>query len=349
MAALGVRPTNSYGGLTSQELAREIAADYTPTKYIESEADLLKAVTKYSSVGVNGFFDYFSAAAIPNTNGLIMLPVVSDTWWCSPQNAMVTKDLNNIVPANNAVDVHRGAFIPGKVVRAIYDNGFWRAGIGYIDDMETNMYEPAAQVKGDIARIYMYMAIVYPQSLWLDAGVMIYTDGGYPYICRYGRELLLKWHRDDPVDEFERCRNTAIREVQGSGNPFVEIEDLAEYLWGNKAGEVYPQPPVIGPDPAVPTPDPTPQPEPEPNPDPEPEPTPTPEQRQTILLKGVYSIATDVWLDFKSPYIDAGSQWAVDGRPVSSSLMLSELGEGRHEVSFKNEKSHGKLSIRIEK
>ena len=55
----------------------------------------------------------------------------------------------------------------------------------------------------------------------------------------YGIALLMKWHRQDPVSQKEIDRNNGIQAAQGNRNPFIDYPCLAEYLWGNKAGETF--------------------------------------------------------------------------------------------------------------
>lgn len=55
----------------------------------------------------------------------------------------------------------------------------------------------------------------------------------------YGIALLMKWHRQDPVSQKEIDRNNGIQATQGNRNPFIDYPCLAEYLWGNKAGETF--------------------------------------------------------------------------------------------------------------
>jgi endonuclease I len=42
--------------------------------------------------------------------------------------------------------------------------------------------------------------------------------------------MLLAWHEDDPVTDWERHRNAAICERQGNRNPFIDRPDLARTL-----------------------------------------------------------------------------------------------------------------------
>lgn len=122
------------------------------------------------------------------------------------------------------------------------------AGSGY----SGAVYEPADEYKGDIARSYFYMAVRY-YSKGSNAGNKAATWGNmfgtdnYSFTS-YTTALMLKWHREDPVSEKELIRNEVIygnstynksRYKQGNRNPFIDYPELAEYIWGNKAGQTF--------------------------------------------------------------------------------------------------------------
>ena len=106
------------------------------------------------------------------------------------------------------------------------------------------VYEPADEYKGDIARSYFYMATCYASECATWGGGAFGTDNeGF---TQYTAELMLKWHRLDPVSEKELIRNEVIygnttynkgTKKQGNRNPFIDYPELAEYIWGEKAGE----------------------------------------------------------------------------------------------------------------
>lgn len=176
------------------------------------------------------------------------------------------------------------------------------------------------------------MASAYPQTLWYGRGTMLFADGYYPLLTTYGRNVLLAWHRADPVDDTEKLRCAVIADAQGNSNPFVAYPEIAEYIWGKHSDETFPETPDIPDNPDVPDiPD-----------DPEPEPEP-------IMLKAVYSVSKDRRIDFRSPYVAAGSQWTFDGKKVDSqSIDLYDKSIGRHEITYSNNKSRGKIIITVE-
>ena len=104
------------------------------------------------------------------------------------------------------------------------------------------VFEPRDEYKGDFARGYM-------GALLRWAGEKAFTDGegsktfttnfstGSFGLTKYGVALLMKWHRQDPVSQKEIDRNNGIQKTQGNRNPFIDYPYLAEYIWGEKAGE----------------------------------------------------------------------------------------------------------------
>lgn len=313
--------TTDFEGLKSREILEKIRSDYKPTEPMTIE-QCREAVKSYALTLSGGYRDYFSDKAANSIAELTMLAVVHQSWWPDndPDADLAAGDLHNIVPANRNVSSNRLDYPPGVVSETFYDNSYWKSGIGEIYGIETNFYEPAEDLKGDFSRIYMYMAAVYARPLWAGRGAMVFADGYYPLLTPYGRELLLAWHREDPVDEMEVKRNTVIAEMQGLGNPFVEISDLAEYVWGSRSDEAY-----GGGE----------------NDD--------PQTSEPIMLKAVYSVSIDGRIDFRSPYVDAGSAWTFDGRSVEgNSMSLEGIAPGRHELTFSNPRTRGKLIITVE-
>ena len=103
------------------------------------------------------------------------------------------------------------------------------------------VYEPADEYKGDLARSYFYMATRYADkcATWSGGAFSTARNG----LGVYTAELMLKWHRLDPVSEKELIRNEVIygnpqynksSKKQGNRNPFIDYPELAEYIWGDK-------------------------------------------------------------------------------------------------------------------
>lgn len=71
-------------------------------------------------------------------------------------------------------------------------------------DFTRKLAEPRLEVRGDIARIYFYMADKYALEL-----------------TKSQQRLLLKWHQDDPVDAREQMLGQRIAQQMGHPNYFV--------------------------------------------------------------------------------------------------------------------------------
>ncbi|MFG1655425.1 endonuclease [Micromonospora chersina] len=98
---------------------------------------------------------------------------------------------------------------------------------------DADSFEPRNAVKGDVARMILYMAIRYEgDDGWpnLEPNDSV-SNGSAPYLGRISK--LLAWNDLDPPDAFERRRNQRIYERwQGNRNPFVDHPEWARAIWG---------------------------------------------------------------------------------------------------------------------
>ncbi|BAK15345.1 endonuclease I [Solibacillus silvestris StLB046] len=97
---------------------------------------------------------------------------------------------------------------------------------------DSDSWEPRDSVKGDVARMLFYMAVRYEGDsgevdLELNNKV---NNGTAPY---HGKlSVLLQWHKQDPVDNFERTRNEIIyTDYQHNRNPFIDHPEWASAIW----------------------------------------------------------------------------------------------------------------------
>jgi endonuclease I len=98
---------------------------------------------------------------------------------------------------------------------------------------DSDSWEPRDAVKGDVARMLMYMAIRYEGGDgWPDLEINdSVSNGTAPRIGRLS--VLLAWHRADPPDAFERHRNDVIyTRWQHNRNPFIDHPEWATSIWG---------------------------------------------------------------------------------------------------------------------
>ena len=97
-------------------------------------------------------------------------------------------------------------------------------------------FEPRDDVKGDVARMLFYMAVRYEgeDGDMVDLEVINDPDSTKgSKLPTYGDiDDLLRWHKEDPVDEKEIRRNQIIYSYQGNRNPFIDLPELVELVWG---------------------------------------------------------------------------------------------------------------------
>ena len=88
--------------------------------------------------------------------------------------------------------------------------------------------------KGDVARAVFYMAVRY--------NLLNVVNGNPPdtTLNQLGDlATLLVWNSTDPADDFEMHRNNYIYTWQINRNPFIDLPQLANYIWGTNAGQVW--------------------------------------------------------------------------------------------------------------
>src|SRR5690554_169573 len=99
------------------------------------------------------------------------------------------------------------------------------------------VWEPRDKVKGDVARMIFYMATRYEgKNGELDLEVIdsipsnMYTNE--PVHAKLS--VLMQWHIEDPVDDWERRRNDIIfYKYQKNRNPFIDHPEFANEIWGH--------------------------------------------------------------------------------------------------------------------
>jgi endonuclease I len=133
-------------------------------------------------------------------------------------------DLHHLRPEDVQVNSIRG--------NKDFDNGgssFTNSG-GSLTD--SNSFEPRDAVKGDVARMILYMAVRYEgDDSWPDLEPNdSVTNGTSPL---HGRLSVLKqWNVEDPPDAFEERRNQVIYDrYQRNRNPFIDHPEWVESIW----------------------------------------------------------------------------------------------------------------------
>ena len=164
---------------------------------------------------------------------------VPKSWWGEESTFVydASFDLHHLVPSDASANMSKSNRILGVVDESIdkptLDNGVSKSGKAMIDGVVHSVFEPHDDYKGDFARMYMYVVTCYQDYTWQSNGLNMFNNEPYPTLNNYGRELLMTWHRQDPVSAKEINRNEAVYEAQDNRNPFIDFPLLAEYLWGD--------------------------------------------------------------------------------------------------------------------
>lgn len=167
--------------------------------------------------------------------------LVCQSWF---SGSGMKSDLFNVYPTDARVNGMRSNFAYGEVNGA-YGTGIsnnnghalGKKGSNTFPGYTGTVFEPHDDYKGDFARSFMYMAACYRTgSLNASYGSAMYTATP-TNLTTYAQNLLMKWHRQDPVSQKEIDRNQAVYTVQGNRNPFIDYPELAEYIWGTKVGQ----------------------------------------------------------------------------------------------------------------
>lgn len=131
-------------------------------------------------------------------------------------------DLHHIRPSESTPNSTRSNRLYGNIDggTAVYGN-LSGALAGYYGG--NNLYEPLDNVKGDVARICLYVYVRWGAS---------YSGTGDITNVFESVDTLLEWCALDPVDTWEMERNDVVEEVQGNRNVFIDYPELAWQLFG---------------------------------------------------------------------------------------------------------------------
>lgn len=164
------------------------------------------------------------------------------SWWAGADNSTPAYvDLFQLYPSEKNANSAKSNFPLGEVVTATFDNGTVK--VGYATTGQgggsSKVFEPNEEYVGDFARTYFYMVTCYQNLTWETRYMYMLEQNTYPTLKPWAIDLLLKWHRADPVSQKEVDRNEAVYGFQGNRNPFIDHPELVEYIWGNKIGQKY--------------------------------------------------------------------------------------------------------------
>ncbi|MFJ2439701.1 endonuclease I family protein [Streptomyces sp. NPDC087658] len=97
---------------------------------------------------------------------------------------------------------------------------------------DSDSFEPRDAVKGDVARMILYMAVRYEGGdSWADLEPNEkVSNGSSPAVGKLS--VLKQWNEQDPPDTFEKRRNDIIdSQYQHNRNPFIDHPEWVESIW----------------------------------------------------------------------------------------------------------------------
>lgn len=179
------------------------------------------------------------------------------SWWGGAKNDAY-KDCYHLNPSNSDANSARSNYPLGIVTNLVKTAGSLKIGKQHHDSLNVdfNIWEPKDEYKGDFARAYFYMATCYGKDKngaydptvcsayqgWRldnkDVGSRFaMQNDNYLEFQPWEQAVLIAWHRQDPVSVKEIKRADAVSNFQHNRNPFIDYPYLAEFIWGEKAGE----------------------------------------------------------------------------------------------------------------
>jgi|GEM_PF-3449925 len=197
------------------------------------------------------FWDMYSTHRRVTYNSAVMdrEHAMPRSWWrhSTDTYGRANADLHNLFPSDAAANRAKSNWPLGEVAAnaILFDNEVIRVGSSAIaiSGYSGRVFEPPVEYRGDFARTFLYMVTSYEDyaNRWTtnEARTMIIPNNTFPTLTDYAIELLLRWHRNDPVSEKERNRNDSVFVLQQNRNPFIDFPDLVEYIWGNRTGYTF--------------------------------------------------------------------------------------------------------------
>ena len=131
-------------------------------------------------------------------------------------------DLHHVRPSDASVNSSRGNKKYGDVNGGNKTTGNNPAK-GYLGGYSNATYfEPLDNVKGDVARICLYVYVRWGSNWGADSITEVFQSV----------DVLLEWMALDPVDTWEMGRNEVVEKIQGNRNVFIDYPEFAWLLFG---------------------------------------------------------------------------------------------------------------------
>lgn len=150
-------------------------------------------------------------------------------------------DIHHLRPALNTYNSTRG-----NTPYGIIEDKSTAKRLGDTDNFYTStIFEPSDEIKGDVARVLMYVYTRYSNTLSssenelgtrgdLKISNVVYTSENTDTAAW---NLLLSWNELDPVNHLEMERNNSAQDIEGNRNVFIDHPEFAKMCFGDYSGE----------------------------------------------------------------------------------------------------------------
>ncbi len=150
-------------------------------------------------------------------------------------------DIHHLRPALNTYNSTRG-----NTPYGVIEDKSTAKRLGDTDNFYTStVFEPSDEIKGDVARVLMYVYTRYSNTLSssenelgargdLKISNVVYTSENTDTAAW---NLLLSWNELDPVNHLEMERNNNAQDIEGNRNVFIDHPEFAKMCFGDYSGE----------------------------------------------------------------------------------------------------------------
>ena len=153
-------------------------------------------------------------------------------------------DAHHLRPADPGINTARSNNDFGACMDTGEEVQYNGVGTGNYLNKSTDCWEPRNEVKGDVARMIMYMDTRYqgtdtattnmPDLVVVDR-LTTTAEDSHPLIGTLC--TLYAWNKLDAVDTYEQNRNNQIYKYQGNRNPFIDRPELVQEVYGAVCGD----------------------------------------------------------------------------------------------------------------
>jgi endonuclease I len=146
-------------------------------------------------------------------------------------------DAHFITPTDGKVNGQRSNYPHGTVATATWTslNG-GKLGSSSVSGYSGTVFEPINEFKGDIARMYLYFATRYENTVSTYSYPMFDGSSNKVFTTAF-LNMLLAWNAQDPVNAREIARNNAIYARQNNRNPYIDHPEYVQAIWGSTSSD----------------------------------------------------------------------------------------------------------------